>query len=148
MTSQQLSAEEDFARGFHGIPDDEKLKRMSFAELSAELAGTEKGSPTYKVIERELKKHLAKDQAKINLPNMVWAAGFGGVFALAGVVLGWYLNMPPATEQIAPAGAVQQIKNSNFTKEPPSRQIVISSGAGSSSINKPTPKQSNETPSN
>ena len=143
-----VNEEEIFTRGFHGIPDDKKLKAMSFTELASELASSEKDSPKSKVIEREIKRHLAKDQADINLPNMLWAAGFGGIFALAGVVLGWYLNMSPATEQIAPAGAVQQMKNSNFTKDPPSRQVVISSGAGSSSINKPTPKNSNENPSN
>jgi len=111
MTPKSPSDEEHFSRGFHDIPDDDEITKMSFAELAADLSSCEKDSPKFMVIEREIKKHLANDQAKINLPNMLWAAGFGGVFALAGVILGWYLNMTPASEQIPPTSSMQKGEN-------------------------------------
>lgn len=77
---EDVEAQECFVRGSHDIPDADKLNTMSFSELASELSSCKRDSPKFLVIERELKKHLAKDQAAINRPNMLWAAGIGGVF--------------------------------------------------------------------
>ena len=111
MTSQQPSPAENFSREFHGIPDDERLEALSFAELASELASSEKDSPKFRVIDREMKRHLAKDQARINLPNMLWAAGCGGIFALVGVVLGWCLTMNQFPEKTHQANHAHQINS-------------------------------------
>jgi hypothetical protein len=82
---------EGFILGTHDIPSEDQIRRMSYPELAA-ARGSEIGSPKYMTIEREIKKRLAKDQARINLPNMLYAALIGGLFALAGVWLGYYLG--------------------------------------------------------
>ena len=107
MKRTDAQEEQDgFVRGYHDIPSDNKLCQMSFVELAAELASSEKDSPKFIAVERELKKHIAKDQAKINLPNMLYAACVGGTFALTGVVLGYYLkNVPPSS-------SVQEVEKS------------------------------------
>ena len=121
---------------------------MSFAELASELASSEKDSPKFTVLEREIKRHLAKDQAKINLPNMLFAACVGGFFALAGVVLGAYLRDSPSFEKITPASSVQKISNGALSDKPK----IANASAGKMPIhdhvNKPVPKQSNEQPRN
>ncbi len=61
---------EAFVLGFHGIPDPGKLNVMSFAELVLLLAVCEKDLSKFLVAEREIKKHLVKDQAEINCRNI------------------------------------------------------------------------------
>ena len=104
MTSDRAEEQEGFVRGFHGIPDSEKLNAMSFAELASLLSSCEKDSPKFLVVERELKKYIAKDQAAINLKNILVGAFIGGVFGWAGVVIGFYLGKqepnPNTTEKI------------------------------------------------
>ena len=95
MTSD--NEQDPFIRGFHGIPDDEKLKAMSFAELASEISSCEAGSPKFIVIEREMKRHLARDQANINRFNILLGACVGGIFGLIGVALGFYLKNDVAT---------------------------------------------------
>ena len=140
-SKEEAEAQEGFVRGFHSIPDDGKLSAMSFSELASLLSSCEKESPKFLVVERELKKHLARDQAKINLPNMLWAACIGGAFALAGVVLGWYLKKP-TFEQIAPPGAVQQIEKSSLAVKPPNGDVVPTAQPSV----KPPPPKNNEQP--
>jgi hypothetical protein len=121
---------------FHGIPSDEKLKSMSFSDLAVECGDCPKDSPKFKVIEREMKKHLAKDQAKINLPNILIGAGIG----LAGVVLGAYLrNFPCSENQVSPSTVVNQ-----GPQIPPSVINVpsINPPAGHGAVGKP-PAQNN-----
>lgn len=120
-SKDEAEEQEGFVRGYHGIPDAGKLSAMSFSELASLLSSCEKESPKFLVVERELKKHLAKDQAKINLPNMLWAACIGGAFALAGVVLGWYLKNPPS-EQVATRGTV--LEKSNLAVKLPNGYVV------------------------
>jgi hypothetical protein len=116
--NDKAEAQEGFVRGFHHIPDDEKLRAMSFTELADLLASCEKDSPKFLVVERELKKHIAKDQAEINQKNIIVGACIGGLFGLAGVVLGAWLKDSPPAKQVAPAGAVQQMEKSNLTVKP------------------------------
>ena len=139
--------QEGFVRGYHDIPSDNKLCQMSFVELAAELASSDKYSPKFIAIERELKKHIAKDQAAINRPNMLWAAGIGGIFALSGVVLGWHLNTP-TPQQIAPSSTMQQIEKSKLTVEPPSGKVEHAiTKPIVDPANKPAPEQTNAHPS-
>lgn len=96
-----MSAENDaFISGFHGIPSPEKLRKMSLVELAELLSSCQKDSPRFLVAEREFKNRLAKDQAKINLPNMLWAAALAGVFAIVGAVVGAIIRGLPPTSQI------------------------------------------------
>jgi hypothetical protein len=41
---EKQASEEAFLRGYHDIPDDEKLRQMSFVELAALLSSCESGS--------------------------------------------------------------------------------------------------------
>jgi len=136
METNRAEEQEGFVRGFYGIPDAKKLDAMSFAELASELSSCAKDSPKFHVIERELKKHLAKDQARINLPNMLWAAGFGGTFALAGVVLGYYLK-----NDVPPTSSVQKIEKSALTPSLPSGSIPVREPAVVTLPPHPTPVQ-------
>lgn len=135
--------QEGFVRGFHSIPDAEKLTAMSFAEIASLLPSCEKDSPKFHVVERELKKHLAKDQAEINRPNMLLAAGIGGTFALAGVVLGAYLNNSPSLKQVAPSATVQQVEKSNLGEKPPIANLPVSQPSAVAPTIHPDPKQNN-----
>lgn len=133
MTQSEIErkAEEDgFLRGYHSIPDDVKLHKMSFVELAALLASCEGGSAKYNVVERELKKHLAEDQAEINRKNILLGACLGGVFGLIGVFLGANLKNSPYAQQVAPAATVQQPSNSGITATPqPSNPAAAQSNA-------------------
>lgn len=108
MTSQQPSCNKEiFIRSFHGIPDDEQLKSMSFAELASELSSSDPGSPKFMVIEREMKKHIAKDQAKSNRSNIILGACIG----LVGVVIGGFIRSTPPCDEVSTSNTVQQIKS-------------------------------------
>lgn len=135
MTSDRAEEQEGFVRGFYGIPNAEKLAAMSFAELAAALSSCEKDSPRFHVIERELKKHIAEDQARINLPNMLWAAAFGGVFALSGVVLGYYLK-----NDVPPTSSMQKVEKSQFTRNPLSGNVPLREPPTVSPSQQPAPK--------
>lgn len=135
--------QEGFVRGYHDIPSESKLCKMSFVELAAELALSEKDSPKFIAVERELKKHIAKDQAKINLPNMLYAACVGGTFALAGVVLGYYLK-----NDVPPGRSVQEVEKSAFAPNLPSVNIPVSKPAVISSVPNSVSAQNNAKPRN
>lgn len=131
----------------HNLPNEDELRAMSFADLASELSKCIKDSPKIQVIEREIKKRLAQDQAKINLPNMLYAACVGGAFALAGVVLGWHLNTP-TPQKVSPASAMQQVEKSKLAVEQPSGQtpqVIVQPPANP--VNKPTPKNNDAQPS-
>lgn len=103
---------------FHGIPGDEKLKFMSFSDLAIELAGCEKGSPKFLVIEREMKKFLAEDQAKINLKNILIGAWIGLLGVVLGAFLGAYLKNPCDAQKSNP-NVMNQIEKNQLTVKPP-----------------------------
>ncbi len=118
--SVRPAADEALIRGYHGIPDDARIKGMSFVQLADLLQSCETGSVKYVVVDREMKKRLANDQAKINLKNVI----FGGVFGLIGVALGAYLKSSPPTHQVVPTAAMQQVTKGNtpLASSPPSVQ--------------------------
>jgi hypothetical protein len=103
MNINKSSEEEDFVRGYHGIPDDGKLKAMSFAELASLLTECEKDSAKFSVVEREMKKRLAKDQASVNRFNILMGAMIAGVCTIAGALIGSHLRQPSAV----PANTIQ-----------------------------------------
>lgn len=151
MTSSETDrkAEEDgFLRGYHGIPEDVKLHKMSFVELAELLSSCEGGSAKFNVVERELKKHLAKDQAEINRRNIFLGACLGGIFGLIGVVLGAHLKNSPSSQEVAPATAVQQPSNGNLASKPPVGNIAPSQPSATPPTNNPVPGQSNAQPRN
>ena len=136
----------DVSKGFnkvrHGIPDDSKLASMSFADLAVDLSLCIKDSPKFTVIERELKKRIAQDQAKINRPNMLYAACVGGAFALTGVVLGYYLK-----NDVPPGGAVQKVEKSTLAPSPSIANIPASQPPISPPAVQPAGVQNNAQPS-
>ncbi|WP_442499078.1 hypothetical protein [Methylobacter sp. sgz302048] len=111
MQTEKQSSDDAFKTGVnkvvHNIPHDYELSKMSFVELAIELASSKKDSPKFIVFEREIKKHIAKDQAKINRGNIILGACIG----LVGVFLGAWLKESPPTRQVAPSNTVQQYKN-------------------------------------
>lgn len=91
-SKEAKAASESFNQGYHDIPDKEVLQKMSYTELCIELRSCQPGTPRYDVIEREQKKHLAIDQAKINRTNIIIGASIGGACGIAGVVIGVFLR--------------------------------------------------------
>jgi hypothetical protein len=144
---EQRAANEAMARGYYGIPDDAKLKQMSFVELASLLSSCESGSAKFNVVERELKKHLAKDQAEINLRNVILGACIGGILGLSGVVLGYYLKaVPLCSEQVSRSSSGEQSSDSNRASEPPARKVTASTPPISQSANNPASLQNNGQP--
>ena len=143
MTSQHPS-EENFTRGFYRIPDDEKIREMSFAELASELASSEKGSPKFTVFDREIKRHFAKDQAKINQKNIIFGVIIGGVFTIIGALIGGYISTCPPCQQITPTDTVQETKNSGFDTKPKSTDISSKNPSAHKPVNEPAPKENYE----
>lgn len=141
--------EDDVTRGYRDIPDESKLESMSFIALSELLSSCEKDSTKFHVVERELKKRLAKDQAEINRSNIILGACMGGFFGLAGVALGAYLKNSPTPEQVTPALAVQQIQNSKLTAKPPiANTAPISQPTITRPVPEPSPVKNNAQPNN
>ncbi|WP_404360514.1 hypothetical protein [Methylotuvimicrobium sp. KM1] len=135
---------------FHGIPSDEKLKSMSFSDLAVECGDCPKDSPKFKVIEREMKKHLAKVQAEINLRNVLIGVCIGGLFTIIGAFLGWWLRTCPSCEQIPPASAMQQMENGSLGVQQPIRDVHFQSSIPAVSSQPkpvPSPVENNAQPS-
>jgi len=111
MQTENQSYEDAFKSGenkvIHNIPYDKQIKKMSFVELAIELAASKKDSPRFTILEREIKKHLAKDQAKINRNNIILGASIG----LAGVFIGGFFRLHPSCNEAAATNAVQQLSN-------------------------------------
>ena len=149
------------SRGYHRIPDGEEIQAMSYIRLSEILHSCDKDSTKYIVIEREMKKHLAKDQAEINRKNIILGACMGGIFGLSGVVLGTFLRTCPACDQVAPSSAVYQTEKGNLAVKPPiyphptgtpspavipAGQLAPSTPPATQPANHPEPVQSNAKP--
>ena len=112
---------EGMARGYHDIPDDAKLQAMSYVHLSEEFQSSKKDSPRLHVLDREMKRRIAQDQAEANRPNIRLGAYMGGGFALAGVVLGallTHLSNNATKNKITPPAAVQQIPQNAVQIQP------------------------------
>ena len=139
MSSDRAIEQEAFDRSFEDIPDAEKLAAMSFVDLATLLSSCEKNSAKFHVVERELKIHLTKDQAKINRPNVIVGACIGGLFGLLGVVLGYHLK-----NDVPISGAVQKIEKSQLSPKPPLGNIPV----GKVAIEALTPIQGNAPPNN
>jgi hypothetical protein len=132
--TEKMIEEEAFTRGAHDIPDHSKLQVMSFAELASELSYSTKDSPKYMVIERELKRALAKDQARINRSNVILGALMGGALSLLGVTLGAHLKSSSVPQQPNSASGVQQVNQGQLGLQPqitnaPALQPAVSQSA-------------------
>ena len=109
-----IEEHDGFSRGFNDIPFDGQIRAMSYLHLSEVFHSCEKNSVKYHVMEREVKRRLAQDQAEINRPNMLLSATVGGTFALAGVLLGAYLKDSSTTQLVSPTVAAQQIRSNDL----------------------------------
>ena len=107
----------------HNLPNDANLKAMSFADLASELSKCIKDSPKIQVIEREIKKRLAQDQAKINLPNILIGAAIAGFFTIVGALVGGHLKTCQSCQQVTPSATVQQAEKSQLNVQPPSGNV-------------------------
>lgn len=153
MPNSEQEAQHAFERASLHLPSDKEIEKLSFAGLASLLAYQKEGTAEYSVVERAIKKRLAKDQAVINLPNMLWAAGFGGLFALAGVALGWWLqtmnSTPVCCQQILNTSTAEHIEESKFNKQSPSQQAIepINPNAKQSAPDQPKKINTNAQPS-
>jgi hypothetical protein len=144
MADQHSTDEQDgFARGYHDIPDDGKIRAMSYIQLSEVFHSCEKDSTKFHVIEREVKRRLANDQAESNRSNVLFGACVGGIFGLVGVVIGAYLRTCPDCTQVSPSAAVQQIGNSELTVKPPLGNVTAVAPASTPPASNPAPVASN-----
>ncbi|MEO6203306.1 MAG: hypothetical protein ABIU05_23510 [Nitrospirales bacterium] len=151
MTSPEIErkAQEDgLLRGFHDIPDDVKLHKMSFVELVALLTTCEEGSVKFHVVERELKKRLAKDQAKINRKNIFLGACLGGIFGLVSGFLVAHLKDSPSSQQLITPTAVQQPNNANLAVKSTVGNIEPNPSFGTPLTSKQASAQGNAKPHN
>ena len=57
--------QEGFVRGYEDIPDDDKLREMSYAELASLSSHSEKGSARQRVIEQEMARRTSVENAKL-----------------------------------------------------------------------------------
>jgi hypothetical protein len=131
------------ARGFHDIPDDKKLKTMSFVEVVVALAAAEKDSALFFALDREHKKRLTRDAAHINLRNVFIGGLLAGCFGLLGVVLGWYLRESKAGQNEAPASAVQQVQEGNLAVQPKVTNVPVIPPVASQPVAVPSPIKPN-----
>jgi hypothetical protein len=120
-TTSAREENDGFVRGFYGIPDDGKLNAMSFTELCELLASCEKESPKFLVVEREMKRRLAKDQAKIDRVNILLGALIGGAFTLVGAVGGAFIQSLPATGPAVQSSISQPGEKPYLPQTPPAK---------------------------
>lgn len=88
MSSNIDSDLDNQIRGYHDIPDDEQLKKMSYLHLAESLSSCEKGSTKFLAFERELNRHINADKAKANRSGMIIGAAIAGLSTVFGTVLG------------------------------------------------------------
>lgn len=139
--------QDDFDRGYHNIPDDKKLQAMSYIQLAEIFHSCKKDSTKFHVIEREIKKRLAKDQAKINRSNIFLGAGIAGFFTILGAVVGGFLKSCPSCQQVTPAAAVKQIENGDLSKKPAVTAVSPINPSAAQPVNEASPVQNNAQPS-
>lgn len=149
MTDHHSAEEQDsFERGYHDIPDDGKIRAMSYIRLSEVFHSCEKDSIKFHVIEREVKRRIAKDHAEINRSNIFFGACVAGIFGLIGVLLGYYLRAEDVNNQVTPASAVQKIGNSNLIVKPPLENVAVGAQAVAPQVSQPARVTSNASTSN
>jgi len=135
--------QDDLVRGYCDIPDDEKLQGMSYIQLSEIFHSCEKDSTKFHVVEREIKKRLAKDQVKINRSNIFLGAGIAGFFTILGAVVGGFLKSCPTCQQVTPAAAVKQIETGDLSKRPTVTAVLPINPSAAQPVNEPSPVQNN-----
>ena len=144
---RNLENQDDLVRGYRGIPDDEKLQKMSYIQLAEIFHSCEKDSTKFHVIEREMKKRLAKDQVKINRSNIFLGAGIAGFFTILGAVLGGFLKTCPSCQQVTPAATMKQIENGDLRKKAVGTTVLPITPSASLPANEPSPIQNKTQPS-
>lgn len=83
--------DDDFARGYSDIPDDDKLRTMTYIAPCGLLASSESGSQKYFVVEAEKRRRDALKEAPtqwFHKPlGIIWLAIIGGVLTVLVVFL-------------------------------------------------------------
>lgn len=80
--ADERADEDAFHRGYYGIPDDEKLHRMSIVELAALLSSCEKGSPKFLVVEEELHRRRNAEPEKRWFEKPIGQIGVGVIITV------------------------------------------------------------------
>lgn len=82
--------EEAFNREMADIPSDKELREMSDTSLTLLKVSSDKDSARYEIIEKEIKRRDRKEQASINLKNILYGTAIGailsGLFTLIGTI--------------------------------------------------------------
>ncbi|WP_144062958.1 hypothetical protein [Litchfieldella anticariensis] len=125
MHDSEQSAQHAFERASLHLPSDSDIERLSFSGLASLLSCHREGTAEYRVVERAIKKHLAKDQAKINLKNVIIGGIMAGLFGLSGVVLGWWLRDSSTMQQPPSSSTEHQIQQGTFGKNTNSASIPV-----------------------
>lgn len=146
-----MAENDNFIRGFRDIPDDAKIKAMSFIELVEALSQAKRETTLFLALDREHKKRLGRDAAQINLRNVLIGGVLAGCFGLVGVVLGWYLRDSQPTQQAPSSGTAQQDQKNNLATQPkvvnlPSVPSVASQPVAMPSSVRPDAKSSQARP--
>lgn len=72
----------------HGIPPKDFLQEMPDEDLALNMEKSRKDSAEYLVYDREMKRRVATDAAKIARQNILYGAMIGGCFGIVGSVIG------------------------------------------------------------
>src|SRR2546425_8820176 len=94
----ELEAEEAFVRGFENIPDNDKLRAMSYVELASLSSHSEKGSASQRVIEQEMARRTNAESLKLAPSPSFWVHPITttvlGIFSpLSAALILWYLGL-------------------------------------------------------
>ena len=74
---------------WNGMPTKAELKAMSFSDLAIVFDDCKKKELSgVHVIEREMKKRISEDQAKIDQKNIIFGAKIAGLWTILGAILG------------------------------------------------------------
>lgn len=146
-TRAELENDDEFVRGYHDLPHENDLRQMSFVQLVSLLATCKKDSPKFTVVEREIKKYLAKDQAKINRSNIFLGVCIGGIFTIVGAIIGAIIKTCPLCDNISPSKAVYEPEKSNLGVKPQVTGISPREPSVGEVHNNPAPVQNDARPS-
>ena len=97
-STDNLSGEEAFEQGFHGIPDPQKRAKMSPEKLAIELSKQEKDSPPYILLEHELNLRLAKEQSEATREAGRYGGHAAVLAALLTAIIGYLLGSSQTNE--------------------------------------------------
>lgn len=93
MPSNNSSAKDNQILGFHDLPDEKELKKMSKLDLLSSLASYENDPMKFRYFKDELDRRKYATLSRANLTAIIIGAVTGAVFTVVGsVVITYYSN--------------------------------------------------------